>query len=173
METRTTANEDLKKAHDYYRATLDVVSAHYGSGVDDLCMCYLWYDQSVPRYEYKITNHEGAEVQAMIALCALSALERLSKTGCASLYLPQWFARDVSVALALLETQIEDRNEAIDRVFSLLKRARDLVGMDVVWAQIEAVADAFDETAKGELSVGRLRQIMASTGEARVREAAP
>ena len=161
------ACKETTRAEDYHRAGLEVARMHHGLSLDKLCMRYEGSDLLVAREEERIANREDAETQALIALCAGAAVYHLKgESWYGSVHSNERFGRDVSVALALLDTQIQDSNQAILKVFEIVKRARQFVGTDTVWAQVEAVASGSHEVVDGGVDDVELRPIDDGVGEA-------
>ena len=159
--------QETTRAEDYHRAGLDVARMHHGLSVDDLCMGYESGDLLVARDEERIANSEDAETQALIALCAGAAVYHLKgESWYGSIHSNERFGRDVSVALALLDTQIQDSNQAILKGFEIVKRARQFVGTDAVWAQVEAVASGSHAVVDVEADGVELRPVEDGVGEA-------
>ena len=159
-------NSEIAQVRAYHYAGQAVARFHFEVAPEDLCALRVGEDGVVVLEGGElIMSRENAEAQATVVLCGSSAVSYLEGEPW-SIDSTEQTARDMSLALAVLRSQIGDKDAAIDELSQVLRRARRFVKNPAVWDQIEAVAAEllhFENRALGEDDI---RRIIVSVAEA-------
>ena len=159
-------NSEIAQVRAYHRAGQAVARFHFEVDPGDLCTLRIGEDGTVVlEREEIIVSRESAETQATVVLCGPSAVSYLEGEPW-SIDSTEQTARDMSLALAVLRSQIDDKDAAIDELSQVLRRARRFVRNPIVWDQIEAVASELLHFEGGALAEDDFRRIIVSVAEA-------